>query len=354
MATTLAYNLKLDSHPDPGLTGFQALAYGFHPSSASARYGDENPAQSKRTDEERRSILACFCLSSSIYHKLGTQLMQWTPHMENCLRHVEDFPACENDEVLVIQTKCARILDSICATSSSSFRGSGPVMFPSMHAPMAKAFKGHLDEVQSRVRPQLLEKRLVKYWLLLTNIMILDIELQGPVDPTSSADLLFGRAQLLQSCLTAISHFVENFLSFTPQEHGGLHVHYWLNFIRCLRIVYRLRLAENSAVNGSIVWKTVDLADSLQRGANIWRTVPVAMGLGVDGRNTHTMFAENLLRIKSIWGEALEQAETRRAGDGTSLEMRPDMSQPAFLDDMDAAFDFFDDAWMADVFLPAR
>jgi hypothetical protein len=179
MATTLAQNLKLDSPPDPGPTGFHALAYGYHPPLTSSRYNGEHLVQRKRTDEERRAVLACFCLSSrsvvstsgpifrfietnavsSICHKLGTQLMRWTSHMEDCLTHLASNPACENDEVLVIQAKCTRILDTVCACSPNFFRSSGQTSgFPSMHALMAKALKGHVQEVQSHIRPLLLEK----------------------------------------------------------------------------------------------------------------------------------------------------------------------------------------------------
>jgi hypothetical protein len=177
------------------------------------------------------------------------------------------------------------------------------------------------------------------------------MELQEPAGSAPNAESLFERAQLLQSCVAAIRLFVDNFLAFAPEEHGGLHIHYWLNYLRCLRVVYRLRLTESVLEGGSDILETIDIAESLQRGADVCRAVPMALGLGVDGRNTHTLFAENLQRLKSIWGEAIEQAAIKRAGVQTSLDLRPDASQLAFLDDLHA-LDFFDDAWLADVFLP--
>lgn len=90
--------------------------------------------------------------------------MRWTPHMDECLRHLAGQPECENDEILVIQTKCARILDDVYSPSPWTFRsGSGEASGGGVHARLpsmllGKALKGHLDEVRSHIRPPLFEK----------------------------------------------------------------------------------------------------------------------------------------------------------------------------------------------------
>ena len=87
--------------------------------------------------------------------------MRWTPHMTDCLRQLASQPECENDEVLVILTKCSSILDD---TFSSSTWGYGDRQAyarlqdrpPSML--LIKALRGALDEVRNAIRPPILEK----------------------------------------------------------------------------------------------------------------------------------------------------------------------------------------------------
>lgn len=179
--------------------------------------------------------------------------------------------------------------------------------------------------------------------------MILDLALQRPVS-VSSPSLSLARAESLHSCLSAISRFLDNFLSLTPQEHRGLHFHYWLNYLRCLRTVFSLLVADDSAWDGHMILESVDLPGSLQRGIEACRAIATANGLEASGKDAHTTFATNLQRIRSIWTEALQRPGVWSGGEGTSVDVRPDTLQPAVLDDL-YSFDMFDDGWMMDGFL---
>lgn len=183
--------------------------------------------------------------------------------------------------------------------------------------------------------------------------MILDLELQNPGSVPSTPSLSFARAESLQSCLSAVNHFLDNLLSFKPQEHGGLHFHYWLNYMRCLRIVYRLLLTEDPAWDRNIVRESVDLIGSLQRGAEVCRAIVAAAGLDSNGKDAFTILSTNLLRVKPIWIEALEQAGISLAveeGEETLVHGQPGTFQPAVLDDL-YSFGLFDDAWTAGSFV---
>lgn len=65
-AAMLAHNLGLDRSPGPDTSGFKTFAYSFHSNSAAASRSDDRQrvVQRKRTNEERRAIMACFCLCS--------------------------------------------------------------------------------------------------------------------------------------------------------------------------------------------------------------------------------------------------------------------------------------------------
>ena len=63
MVATMAQDLKLDRGLGPERGSFEAFAYGLNPSLAAP---DSNASQRERTNEERRAVLACFCLCSRL------------------------------------------------------------------------------------------------------------------------------------------------------------------------------------------------------------------------------------------------------------------------------------------------
>ncbi len=302
--------------------------------------------------------------------------MRWTPHMDECLRQLADQPECENDEILVLLTKCSKILDDIFGFSTCGFGDREAYSRVHNGLPSTipiKVLRGILDEVRSHIRPQLLEKSkglprllearnptadsrltdhykgVVKFWLLLTEVLIFDLSLQHP-GSSPSPNVNFARAEFLQSCLLAINHFFDNFISFKPREYSGLHVHYWLHFMRCTRIVYRLLLVEDPAWDTNTIRESVDLMAVLQRGAGICRAVPAAAGLDTGGKDGHSLLATNLERAKSIWTKALEQVGAFPADAGAEDGIPPGTLQPVLLDDL-YSFSLHQDAWTTDVFL---
>ena len=188
------------------------------------------------------------------------------------------------------------------------------------------------------------ETGLVRFWLLLTEIMILDLELQNP-GPTASASLNFARAKSLQTCLSVVNRFFENFLSMKPQEHSGLHFHYWLHYMRCARVVYRFLLTEDPAWDSNTILESVDIMGALQRGAEVCKAIPEATNLESDGREAWTIFSTNLLRIRTIWTEALVRAGVMPVAEGAvAVEAQSDPFDSMGLDDF-YSFDLFGDSW---------
>lgn len=181
--------------------------------------------------------------------------------------------------------------------------------------------------------------------------MIFDLALQSP-GSSPSTHVNFSRAEYLQCCITAINHFLDAFIAFKPQEYIGLHLHYWLQFMRCTRIIYRLIIIEDPAWDSRTVQESVDLMGWLQRGADICRAIPAAAGLDTDGNDGYTMLATNLQRAKSIWTKTLEQAGVwpgTGTGTGTADEIHLDTYTPLFPDNLYSSFDWYDDSWMSSV-----
>lgn len=190
-------------------------------------------------------------------------------------------------------------------------------------------------------------KGVVKFWLLTTEVMIFDLALQSP-GSSLCTPATFTRAEHLQYCLSAINNFLENFASFKPQDYIGMHLHYWLQFMRCTRIVYRLLLIGDTAWDSKTIRESIDLMGWLQRGADICRATPAAVGLETDGNDGYHILARNMQQAKSIWTIALQQAGVW-PDTGTVEEVGAATTSETVFPDTFFSFDMYDDSWMANV-----
>ncbi|KAH8878736.1 hypothetical protein GQ53DRAFT_756489 [Thozetella sp. PMI_491] len=363
MAAVLVQDLSLDRNPGFERSGVRAYVYGVKPPIGPRNFGNrQQSSREERTNEERRAVLACYCLCSGNSQKLGTPPMRWTPHMDDYLRHLASEAQCGNDEILVIITKCSRILDDILAVSSSIFsegdyagqpqRETLPPSIP------IKALRSMLQEVRQQIRPALLESRVVKFWLYFTEVMIYDLALrpspETSVSTSPNQPVNLTRAQHLYSCLRATKLFLKNFFSFKPQEHYGLHLHYWLHFLRCIRMVYRLLLIDDPGWDRATVRDSVDLMETIQRGIDTCASVPAAVGLKTNGSDLFSSLAATLRHAKAVWTEALELAGAIAPAAVPAAPVLNNASQPtppqSVLPDDLVLLDFYDDSWMGNVF----
>lgn len=187
--------------------------------------------------------------------------------------------------------------------------------------------------------------------------MIYDLALypspQVDFSTLSNTSLNFTRAEHLYSCLRAVKLFFENFFSFKPQEYYGLHLHYWIYFQRCIRIVYRLLLFDDPAWDRATIRDSVNLMDTMQRGIDTCMSVPAAVGFQTDGKDLFHSIAGTLRHAKAIWAKTLEQVGTETAAVATSPVSiganQPAPSQSILPEDF-MLLDIYDDAWMGEIF----
>lgn len=81
--------------------------------------------------------------------------------MDDCLHHLASQPDCEDDEVLVVLTKCSSILNDVFDSSTYGFGDHQAYTRRHDQPPstlLIKALTGALDDVRHNIRQPLLEK----------------------------------------------------------------------------------------------------------------------------------------------------------------------------------------------------
>lgn len=70
----------------------------------------------QQTMEERRAVLGCFLITSNISSFLQKiDALRWTPHMDECLRILDELQECPSDAVLVQQIRMQLVIERVGA-----------------------------------------------------------------------------------------------------------------------------------------------------------------------------------------------------------------------------------------------
>ncbi|KPM41743.1 hypothetical protein AK830_g4856 [Neonectria ditissima] len=345
LAASLVFDLQLD-RPNQETPCKEKHSY------KSFSYPIKQQVPTFRTNEERRATLACFALNSTISSFLKSQPMRWTSHMEDCLHHLYNKPETPGDELLVSIVQIQKVMDNVTALTCERLFESeahGPPKVPSLSH--VKALHSTLQAVEKGFAPGMLENKVVRSYLSDTYMMINDLPLyctNAPCNNTFGLNEL-GRTGCFHACIHAIKQGLENWFSLTPEELFGASLGLLLHFGRWTHVLYRLAMREDPAWDRTTVRTTIDLIQTLERGAERMDSVPKAVCLRGDGSNFFTNSAMTLRGAIPIWKRALEGVDATSNGDFMAQNVQglaaPDVAPNEFV-----AMDVSNDAWMSEVF----
>lgn len=280
--------------------------------------------------------------------------------MEDCVRHLSRHPETPGDEVLVATARTFRIIEDLAAALPSRVADSEARQLP-VPPPMLliKALRVDLEDVRKTTNQKTLENSMLAQFipsplsyttdtlpevvvahLLSTEAMINELPLHPAEPPTTTRHLDFGRTECFHACLTALTHFLTTWLSFTPAELPGLPMSLHMLANRCTQMLYRLALADDPAWDRAAVTGSVDVLATVERYADLYGAVPGTIGLETDGGDMYSRCAGVLRATVPIWRKALEEAGV---GGGMGADEGL-LDLPA----MDMAFD----GWFNDSFPP--
>ncbi|KAF7595463.1 hypothetical protein BBP40_005799 [Aspergillus hancockii] len=197
-----------------------------------------------RTMEERRAVLGCFLVTSIISCFLRRiDVLHWTPHLDDCLKVLDDEKECLNDDILVQQVRLQRIAEA--ATRSTSHHG---VIGTTENAEIIPEFLSQLEVV---VKCRLFTAS-PKNAVVFLHLYSIELEVVLSAMYFSSYLSIAPQQGLLQKGLELILSWFEIFLLISPVGYVGLPLATFSQLARCLTAFYRLATLDDSTWD--MVW----------------------------------------------------------------------------------------------------
>ncbi|PYH41994.1 Zn(II)2Cys6 transcription factor domain-containing protein [Aspergillus saccharolyticus JOP 1030-1] len=241
---------------------------------------DDPPATPPaRTKEERRAVLGCYLLTSSIslFFKKAESL-RWTPYLEECLETLSRHPDCPNDEVLVHQVRCQLINERVNQTEAPPPHSHSTLMNPysTLRAPVSTyqhALNSYLASAQTKFPPHTQEYKIIHLHNTHTTLSLTEPSLLHTTStntaPSPSANtsittrLNLPHLETLSTALTATKAWFDTFLSIPPAEYTGFPFTVFAQLARTLAALYRLSTLEDPLWDRAGVRRELDVLEVL-------------------------------------------------------------------------------------------
>ncbi|GLA09832.1 hypothetical protein AnigIFM60653_000773 [Aspergillus niger] len=271
-ATAVVFDLMLNQAPGGDKPSLLCILQ-THP--------DEDPSPSRaRTMDERRAVLGCFLLTSSISLFLEkSEPLRWTPHMDECLHHINEHPECLNDEILAQQVHFQLINERIntTATTTTDFYHTS-LLSPSPFRPPVSiythAIDTHLQQTQSKLTPHSQRYRILHLHHSNTHLTIHESALLKPFpnpsttqppNPPLTINHHLHHLESLHACLSAVNAWISSFLAIPPAEYAGFPFPIFSQLVRHLAALYRLSTLDDPSWDRGFVRRTIDLMSVMDR-----------------------------------------------------------------------------------------
>ncbi|PYH65324.1 Zn(II)2Cys6 transcription factor domain-containing protein [Aspergillus vadensis CBS 113365] len=261
-ATAVVFDLMLNQAPGGDKPSLLSILQ-THP--------DEDPSPAPaRTMDERRAVLGCFLLTSSISLFLEkSDPLRWTPHMDECLHHLLEHPECLNDEILAQQARFQLINERINTTTTTDpYHTSLPSFISPPLSIYTHTLTTHLHQTQNKLTPNSQRHRILHLHHSNTHLTIHESALLKQPPSLSTTTNQLHHLESLHACLSATSTWLTTFLAIPPAEYAGFPFPIFSQLVRHLAALYRLSTLDDDdepAWDRGHVRQTVDLMEVMDR-----------------------------------------------------------------------------------------
>ncbi|OJJ50287.1 hypothetical protein ASPZODRAFT_2117511 [Penicilliopsis zonata CBS 506.65] len=287
------------------------------------QYDCQHSSPPTRTMEERRTVVGCFLLTSTLsYFILKIDALRWTPYLNGCLQVLETQPECTNDELLVhlvqIQLVSQTGWQDGMTTASDNVRAPPPFY---LHA-----LRSQLDQARRNFGPHLQTHAVLLLHAHSATLAINDFALSGlPIVLENSRSL---QLDCLYACLDSVKLYFDLFFAIPPAAFFDLPVSICGQVNQTLSALYRLSILDDPAWDRVAVRKIVDIQIIFDRLFDVLQQAAVLAGLDGGVENPILSKAMQAFRsIRSRW-EARERSELM----STPLNMNEDFLDPSIGD----------------------
>ncbi|KUI69928.1 hypothetical protein VM1G_05379 [Cytospora mali] len=203
--------------------------------------GDEQRGVDQDSLEIHRAVLGCFMLSSFVSSYFGqTEPLQFTPHMEGYLQHLEQNSDISTDKMLAGQIRLQLLAQSVAQAQSRQ----GEHNIESLDGPESfyfNAAQAQLQALQTSLDPVLLREEILTAHIHYVELTIL--EAFYPIPNSHEAAPGLKRAHFAWKSLQAVNSFFEVFFarsSRSPASCAGIAFTFWAQLSKSLVVLFRL------------------------------------------------------------------------------------------------------------------
>ncbi|PWY79527.1 hypothetical protein BO94DRAFT_588109 [Aspergillus sclerotioniger CBS 115572] len=272
----------------------------------------ENRSEAPRNlMDERRAVLGCFLLTSIFATFLQqSDSLRWTPHMDECLRLLEEQQECANDGILAQQVRLQLVMDKLSlgrwyGGSSKSLESMRPS--PTIYLrPMQTQLQSQLQAIMNRLSSNSKGYKIVLLHHYNTSLSLHESALtKGAI--ASMSNVTFEHLDYLYGCLDATKSWFDVFLSIPPMEYIGFPFAVFSQMVQNLATLYQLSTLESPLWDTANVRRTADVLQLLDTiVANMDQVASLNGLVGDPGGDIFSTIAQMYRAVRVGWETRLE------------------------------------------------
>ncbi|GFF37907.1 putative HC-toxin efflux carrier TOXA [Aspergillus udagawae] len=260
---------------------------------------------------ERRAVLSCFLLSSSISQFLcKPDPMRWTAHMKECLEVLTERKETPNDAVLVQLIRIQLVVDKLIRRSwdesGTTGEGSDSPRLPTSF--FIRTMQQQLQSIRSRIPPELADNKVVLFHLYQAEMAVYETAMSRSAIQVEDVDVT--RISHLYACLSATKNWLDLLLTISPEEYVSLPVTIIFQVSHCLSTLFYLSTFDYPGWDREAVTRTADLQAISQQVIDRLDSVAEAAGIqnqGTEG-DSWSKAARILPKLQASWASKLPNA----------------------------------------------
>ncbi|KAL2816419.1 hypothetical protein BDW59DRAFT_10034 [Aspergillus cavernicola] len=266
-----------------------------------------------RTMNERRAVLGCFLLCSTVSHTLNRpDPLRWTPHMKECLDILAEAKQTPNDAVLVQLVRAQLVVHRLIKELELEYdavddREHAKAPFYSY----IKALRSQIDNVRNLTPPELHQNKPLLLHLYHAETTIYETAMAKSASTTGEID--FARLNNLHACLNAITERFNVLFSLPVSAFAYMSSNVLFPSAHSLTTLLRLTTFEYPGWDLAVVRQTSELLSLTQQLSDRFSQAAEVMGFqntpGVDP-DCFTATAKILSGLRAGWASRLPDLQS--------------------------------------------
>ncbi|KAK8060074.1 hypothetical protein PG996_010004 [Apiospora saccharicola] len=305
-------------------------------------FGYQAPVSTRRTNDERRAILATFIVSSVISSFRKADVVRWTPHVDDCIKSLAEDPEHYGDEILVAIAQIRKFVEDVAQTTWK--RAEHERL--SFAALSYKSLRNRFEFLQSSLPPRLLSEETIQLHLREANLQASEVFIMhgsaivatpaprqpntNGIDTTSWGGMehmppIATRIESLRVCVEEVKAIIGIYFRSTPQEYAGLPFALHLCFAHAMQVLFTLNTLDDPDLDQETVFRcgVVDASQVLRQALDIMEQNSTETEPTTGERQRPNHFEKNVKAIRANidrWDAALKRKKGTTANPAAGYE----------------------------------